>query len=343
MSITASVTVGTNDFRNALTAVRVHAGTDADVPTVHRVRLAIGRENVSVIATDMYTAGLAIASVWESDTNTGDTCTVDVLPGDVLQILRIFGAGKEKADEPEFMLRLDVSADRLTITDCSGLLDGRAYKVPRLPTDGGVLCTVPELIARQHDSAASLLADMIVGGETMARFRAAGSAYDEPLEIEAHTANRSLLIRCGDSFLGLIMPRRPSEDDLDRMREYRRDWDHRLPEIVAAAQAERAQADAEAVAAVVPPTSAALGSDREAFLQAVDLVVRTQFASGSMLQRRMRIGFAKAQRLLDQMETAGIVGPADGSASKPRDVLVPAEHGDALLEALRAEDGESTP
>uniref|UniRef100_UPI002453C167 DNA translocase FtsK n=1 Tax=Nocardia abscessus TaxID=120957 RepID=UPI002453C167 len=94
---------------------------------------------------------------------------------------------------------------------------------------------------------------------------------------------------------------------------------------------------------VVPPTSAALGSDREAFLQAVDLVVRTQFASGSMLQRRMRIGFAKAQRLLDQMETAGIVGPAGDSASKPRDVLVPAEHGDALLEALRAEGGESTP
>ncbi|MBF6399756.1 hypothetical protein IU438_28720 [Nocardia cyriacigeorgica] len=341
MSITASVTVGTNDFRNALTAVRVHASADADVPTVHRVRLAIGRENVTVIATDMYTAGLAIASVWDSDTNTGDSCTVDVLPADILQILRIFGAGKEKADEPEFMLRLDISGDRLTITDCSGLIDGRAYKVPRLPTDGGALCTVPDLIARQHDSAPSLLADMIVGGETMARFRAAGSAYEQPLEIEAHTANRSLLIRCGESFLGLIMPARPSDDARDRMTEHRRDWDHRLPEIVAAANAERAQADAEAVAAVVPPSPATLGDDREAFLQAVDMVVRTQFGSVSMLQRRLRIGYAKAQRLLEQMETAGIVGPGEGS--KARDVLVPAEHGDALLEALRAEGGEPTP
>ncbi len=338
MSIHTSTTVGTNDLRSALTAVRVHAGSDADLPTVHRIRLAIGRENVVVTATDTHTAGMAIVSVWDNDTNCGGPCTVDLLPADVTQILRIFGAVKEKSDLPEFMLRLNVTQDRLTITDCSGLVDGRAYRVPRLPTDGGALCAIPGLIMHQNDSAATLLADMVIAGEATARFRAASTAYAEPLEVEAHAANRALLIRCGGSFLGLMMPTRPTDEARDRMREWAADWNRRLPEIVAAAEAERAQAPTGNVGSVVAPED--LGDDRGIFLQAVELVVRTQFGSAPMLQRKLRLGFAKAQRLLDQMETAGIVGPPT-QASEPRKVHVPADQLDALLDALRAEGGAS--
>ena len=58
----------------------------------------------------------------------------------------------------------------------------------------------------------------------------------------------------------------------------------------------------------------------ELFDEAVRLVVQSGQASTSMLQRRFRVGFSRAGRLIDMMERDGIIGPADGS--KPREILV---------------------
>lgn len=219
-----SIIVGTNDFRAGLRAVLPHADKTGKWPEYHRVRLDVGPENATVMATDRFTTGLALVSVHTHlDPELGP---IDFTPDDCRSILAEFKAGTDKEDDPEFILHIETTDTHVVVTDSSGLIPGKSVSYLRQPVDTN-FPDVALVLSKAHHATPTTLEDMPVNGALLARFRDAGAAYKKSLILEANTGWRSLFIRCGDSFLGSVSP---ATIDRAETASWADGWTHRLPD-----------------------------------------------------------------------------------------------------------------
>lgn len=222
--------VETVDLRLALRSVTPHADPDKDFPQLHRVRCEIGGENVTVSATNRYTIGHALVSIW--DNIDGELGAFDLSPTDVKEILALFPGKASSDDEPGQTVQIEVTDEHITVTDVSGLFPGKALTLPRYPM-GENFPDVAKMIQAKLTTRGAAAERLITSGQLVALFTKAAIAYGQPLVLDPAGEAGAILITCGESFVGVLMPQRPNDETTDQITRWHNAWyqrmDDRLP------------------------------------------------------------------------------------------------------------------
>ncbi|GAA0402716.1 hypothetical protein GCM10009530_63350 [Microbispora corallina] len=329
----------TSELHELVAPVLPHAGTDKQLPELGVVRIEARDGVLHAIATDRYT--LAASRHMLGDQVDDFTLTIDRV--DAAGILRLFRFTKN--EDPE----LRIIVDQMPMPSDSGssllglgiridgpdgkrlVLHDRAYDIPTpLDTWRHILAAAMNRPLTPVTPAVGM-AGWAMGKWAKSTGKGEYAALFAGPPAETGQSSAPMLVIIGDRVAGLwAQAGMPGGDHTDLLEGslWRKD--------LAGVEGE------DPSSFMAPPPAAPLGeqeapdpgADRELLVQAAELVISTQFASPSMLQRKLKVGFAKAAQLMELLEGFLVVGPVEGS--RARDVLARPFDLDVVVAKIRA-------
>jgi Ftsk gamma domain len=317
----------TREWHELIRPVLPHASTDAEVPEINVVRIEGHGKIVYAVATDRYTLA-ATRHVLDAAC---DDFIVSINRADAKSMLALFSHGKDH--DPEL---------RITIGSVAGpMIGGQQYNALGLTIEssegtrlvlhdcGGALSgwrkQLAQVMYRDLGPAASRL--LLMPGQ-LGRWSAASKKGERLTVIAGPDAGAPILVLAEDHFAGVWMPANHIDGESDDIL-HASPWRAELAEY----KEPQAAAAGKPASVVLAGTPDAPGvSDTELLRLAAEHVITTQYGSQNTLQRKLRVGFATAGRLMDQLQDIGVVGPAEGS--KAREVLKTANMLPGVLQSL---------
>ena len=357
------ISMTTREWHELVKPVLPHTINDKDFPELDVVRIEVGESALYAVATDRYTLA---AERWElprPDRGRGGQ-VVHLDAREVAATLKLFTHSKE--EDPPLTVIIDTASIPISVAGTPGSVNNLAVTLQQLSETGTRLVLHdrrdpsrdPLAGWRKNIRAAVTRATprpidgMDLHATMLARWMGAARKGDRLTFYTGPEVNSPLLVIVERHFAGLwtvpqyldgpakVLGELPWQDELSG-------HGHDpvsaaidfataagvIGEEIATATGLQASVTAGESGTGAEDGPAAPGADAALLVQAAELVISTRFASPSMFQRKLRVGFAKAARLMDLLEEHGIVGPPDGS--KAREVLVGSENLDAALAALR--------
>ncbi|MDQ4502164.1 hypothetical protein [Sinomonas sp. ASV322] len=226
--------MNTLDLRRALQACLPHVADPEAYPALAVLHFVATDENLFVTGANTISLGHAVVSMWDHRDLTGDPDTdcFDLSPATAKELLTVFKSGGAPASEDgvgECLRRITVTEDKVSVLDVSGLFPGKAFTVPRETRDE-YRVGFARMLLECLTADSVVPARLAVAGAVVKWFTTAALAYRAPLMLEPTADERRILISCGDSFLGILMPIR-SGDESELAQDTaiaRHGWLHRL-------------------------------------------------------------------------------------------------------------------
>lgn len=332
------ITIRASEWHQLTEPVIPHACTDKDTPELGVIRIEIDNWRMYAIGFDRYTIAAERLPLAGSDQHQ-PAPPVHIRLADLKASLQLFSWTKDH--DPQLRLTVDTvpvpiqAAGRpatvrqlaVTITAPDGTcLVMHDYRDPASDPMAMWRKTLAALLTRPATAAAPAV---YLGADRLARWAKAVRKGERLAILPGSKDSQLILVAVEDHFLGAWTPLALLESPAEMIETS--PWLGELAEDDGTTPADEPQL---ASVTGLHESSDYVTPDAALLRQAAELVVETQFGSTSMLQRKLRAGFATAARLMDLLQEAGIVGPAQGSLA--RDVLIRPDSAPGWRQALDA-------